>query len=500
MWFWACRAVCRLVAAVLVAGCVLAGGSGPVGAQPSAEAAADAYMRGYQHQTGVPGLAFAIVRGDRVVHSRAWGEDGDGVAVTAQTPFLLGSVAKPFTALAVAQLAEAGRIDLDARVVEYVPWFRLADQAVSARITVRHLLTHTSGLPRWAARTDRFDNSTGGLARSVRDLATVRADGAPGRRHQYSDANYMVLGVLVETVAGQPFGVHLRRAVLDPLRMRHAAATAAEAEAVDLPAGHRFYLGRPLRFDPPYDTSGVPYGYLAASLDDLTGFVTAQLRGGQYGSTRLLSAKGVAETHTGQAGTGSGRYGLGWRESTLDGSGDRVVWHAGATPGYFSHLVVLPGADLGVVVLANAYSPGKDGRLAAAAFNLARIIQSQPTREASTDPLFTIALTGLLATIGCLLGVLVWWAVRAVRRTPARPATTRRAIAGTTGWLAACTALIVGAAWAMPASMGGSLGQAMLWTPDLAHAAIAVVVLAATVASIHGGRTIHTLVTRRRAS
>jgi CubicO group peptidase (beta-lactamase class C family) len=140
-----------------------------------------------------------------------------------------------------------------------VPWFRLADEKASERITVwRHLLTHTSGLARWVVPTDRFDNTADGLARSVRELAVVQPATAPGETHQYSDANYMVLGVLVETVTRQPFGEYLRRTVLDPLQDAARAATTAEAHAVELPDGRRYYLGHPRRFEPPYDASGVP--------------------------------------------------------------------------------------------------------------------------------------------------------------------------------------------------------------------------------------------------
>jgi CubicO group peptidase (beta-lactamase class C family) len=482
--------------ALLAATGLVVGVPGPAAAEPPVVdvAAIDAYMRRYQDQTRVPGLAFALVRGDRVVHSRAWGVDGAGAPTTARTPFLLGSVAKPFTALAVMRLAEAGLIDLDAPVRRYLPWFRLADQATSEQITTRQLLTHTSGLARWAVRTDRFDNTADGLARSARELATVRPATAPGQAHQYSDANYMVLGALVETVTGQPFGEHLRRAVLDPLQMRHAAATAAQARAIGLPAGHRYYLGHPRRFDSPYDTSGVPYGYLAASLEDLTHFVTAQLRGGRYGTTQILSPQGIAQTHTGQVSTGgSGRYGLGWRDSTLDGTTSRIVWHAGAAPGYFSHLVLAPDADLGVIVLANAYSPAMDAPLAAAAFNLIRISQAQPIQPASTDPAFTAALAALYATAGLLLAALAWSTLRAIRR-PASLSSARREIASTVGWLAGCAALITGTTWALPASMGAGLTQALLWTPDIGHAILTVAVLAAALALVRVAGTIHLLV------
>jgi CubicO group peptidase (beta-lactamase class C family) len=110
-------------------------------------AAIDRYVEAHRQATRLPGLALCIVHGDQVVHLRGFGHaDPSGRPVTPQTPFLLASTTKSFTALAVMQLVEAGKVDLDAPVQRYLPWFRLADPAASARITVRHLLNHTSGL------------------------------------------------------------------------------------------------------------------------------------------------------------------------------------------------------------------------------------------------------------------------------------------------------------------------------------------------------------------
>ncbi|EXG80542.1 serine hydrolase domain-containing protein [Cryptosporangium arvum] len=433
-----------------------------VGAGPAAAAASDPtddYMRRYQSEHRLPGLAFAVVRGDEVVHSRTWGTDGDGDAVTADTPFLLGSVSKPFTALAVMQLVESGRVDLDAPVRTYLPEF-------PAGISVRQLLTHTSGLAQWALRTDRFGSDADELGRAVRELEPGHAPG----EHEYSDANYLAAAAVVEAVTGRSFGDHLHTAVLDPLAMDHAVATTADA--VSLPAGHRLYFGHPRRFDPAYDPSGVAYGYLGADLGDVTHFVTAQLRGGRYGSTQLLSPAGIALTQKGVADFGAGRYGLGWRESELDG--DRIAWHAGATPGYFSHVVLVPGSDLGVVVLANAYSPTVDGELAAAAFDLARIAAGATPTGSDPDPLFAAATIAPLV-VAFVLVVLLAWSLR-----PHRPR--RRSVVRLIAWLLPCGALVAIAAWGFPAAMGVDLSQTRLWTPDIGLALVAVIVLAGALA------------------
>ncbi|HWS34993.1 MAG TPA: serine hydrolase domain-containing protein, partial [Actinoplanes sp.] len=165
------------------------------------ESAAEQYMHDFQERIQAPGLAWAVIHGDRVVQRGAWGRDGDGAPMTGSTPFLLGSTSKSVTALAVAQLAEQKRVNLDGTAVTYLPWLRLDDMDRARSVTVRQLLTHTSGLPQvWSETlTDRYDNSTGGLQRSVRDLAELPVH---EQRYEYSDANYMILGALVEQVSG----------------------------------------------------------------------------------------------------------------------------------------------------------------------------------------------------------------------------------------------------------------------------------------------------------
>jgi CubicO group peptidase (beta-lactamase class C family) len=109
-------------------------------------AAIDTYVSLQMQDAGIPGLALGIVHGNQVVHLRGFGvADPNGRVVTPQTPFIIGSTSKSFTALAAMQLVEAGKIDLDTPVQHYIPWFRVADLTASAQITVRHLLNQTSG-------------------------------------------------------------------------------------------------------------------------------------------------------------------------------------------------------------------------------------------------------------------------------------------------------------------------------------------------------------------
>ena len=166
--------------------------------------AIDAYIEEQMHRLKMPGVSLAIVEGDEIVHMRGFGRARPGgEAPTPQTPFVLGSTTKSFTALAVMQLVESGKIELDAPVQRYLPWFRVADPHASAQITVRHLLNQTSGLPGSAGELPLadFDNSPSATERQARALATVALTHPVGTDFEYCHSNYSVLGLIIEAAS-----------------------------------------------------------------------------------------------------------------------------------------------------------------------------------------------------------------------------------------------------------------------------------------------------------
>src|SRR6266540_4335097 len=206
-------------------------------------AAIDAYVESQMREQRIPGLALGIVQGDQIVHLKGFGvADPSGRAVTPQTPFQIASISKSFTALAVVQLVEAGKVDLDAPVQRYLPWFRVADPDASARITVRHLLTHTSGLRDQSEEFTSRDASDGALEKAVRALRTVPSAQPGGQAFQYANINYSVLGLIVQTVAGQSYEDYVQAHVLAPLEMTDSYTSPLEARRHGLATGHRYWF------------------------------------------------------------------------------------------------------------------------------------------------------------------------------------------------------------------------------------------------------------------
>ena len=309
----------------------------------------DGYVTARMRSARIPGLALAIVKDERIVYLKGYGRaDPSGRPVTPQTPFLIGSVTKPFTALAVMQLVDAGTVELDVPVQRYLPWFRVADARASARITVRHLLTMTSGLPQiyetqlWTAQ------DAGALERAVRVLETAKLTHPPGAAFGYSNANYETLGLLVQTVSGRSYEDYVRERVFAPLGMRNSFVSQEEALRHGMASGYRWWFGIPIPVTLGYSRAELPAGYIISSAEDMAHFLIAQLNGGRYGDGSVLSPHGMALLHIEPA---PGTYGMGWESVRVEGR--RLIDHDGGTANFQASVFFDPDARVGVFIAAN---------------------------------------------------------------------------------------------------------------------------------------------------
>jgi len=348
----------------------------------------DTYLEQQLARLNIPGAALAIVEGDRIVHLRGFGQARPGgAAPTPQTPFFIGSLTKSFTALAVMQLVEAGKIALDAPVQRYLPWFRVADPQASARtpalaperpgsreperapgsrdsagasVTVRHLLNQTSGLAQTAGMIPLadFDDRPDAVERQARALATFTPARSPGAAWEYSNLNYNLLGLIIAAASGESYEAYIRNHIFAPLEMRHSHTAKAAAHGDGLAVGHRAWFGVPIPVpDLAVPTGSLPSGQLIASAEDVAHYLIAHLNGGRYGDAQLLSPQGMAELHrpatkAASMGVEMGAYGMGWFVQETD-QGTRV-WHNGQTPDFFAYMALLPEQGRGLVLLVNA--------------------------------------------------------------------------------------------------------------------------------------------------
>jgi len=366
----------RIFFALLCLALMLALTIGNANASPTRQgvvdsAAVDAYVTEQMKNLGIPGMALGIVQDGQVVHLQGYGvADSSGRAVTPQTPFHLASLTKSFTALAVMQLVEAGKIDLDAPVQKYLPWFELADKEASAKITVRNLLNQTSGIS--SKDGDRFWTSQQGLEEHVRGLNKIQLTQPVGGTYQYSNLNFNIAGVIVEKVSGQSYADYVTEHIFAPLAMRHSYASRPPALADGLAAGHHYMFGHAFEREYGVPPPGVPGGGLIASVEDMTHYAIAQLSDGRYGDTSILSAQGIAELHTPAISTGGDQhYAMGWVVDTADGT--PVIQHTGDIGTFHSVAVLMPDRGSGFILLANASGFEQVGQvdgIAVGVFNL----------------------------------------------------------------------------------------------------------------------------------
>lgn len=314
-----------------------------------------------RHQ--VPGATAAVVHNGELLAVGAAGvrDRHDGAAVTPETVFPLGSITKAYTATLVLQLVDEGRVELDSPIGEHLPELTFAEEAPAGAVTIRRLLTHTSGIDGdLFADTGRGDDCLARYVSACRELAFVHP---PGALHSYCNAGYSLLGRLVEVLRGEVWDRVLEERLLVPMG---ATATTSLPERSILHAvalGHvPDASGRPVRATTwSLPRSNGPAGLLVADAADVARFAMVHLAAGVApGGARVLSPGSVAAMQTGAvvppADVGE-RYGLGW--ILFDGWPRDLVGHDGSTIGHTARLRLVPELGAVVVVLANTKAPGR---------------------------------------------------------------------------------------------------------------------------------------------
>ncbi len=362
--------------------------------------AIDRYIEEQMKSTKIPGAALAIVKGDSILHIRGFGiADPSGRPVTPETPFVLGSTTKSFTALAIMQLVEKGKIELDLPVQYYLPWFRVADPKASAQITVRHLVNHTSGLTESEGRkglADR-DTSAGALEKHARVLRKARLRGKVGTRFEYSNSNYIILGNIIQEVSGMSYETYIEQHIFDPLNMKHSFTSQKEAEQNGMAVGYRKWFGysKPSP-DMPFVRGVISAGYLITSARDMAQYLIAHLNEGRYAGKLVISPAGMAELLRPTARMDEKwSYAMGWVTGKMQE--EMTIWHNGGTPSFYTYMAILPESRMGMVMLMNMDNLLKANELEIIPYRVIDMLRDRETDLSlfETDFGFLIGLYGL---------------------------------------------------------------------------------------------------------
>ena len=317
----------------------------------------------------VPGLAVAVVKGDQITHLEGYGfaDLEKRIPFTPDSSYQIGSTSKNLTGFAIAQLLERGLIDLDASVTAYVPYFQV-DHTQSDSITVRQLLGQTSGLPATDFVYERnmpvFDiRASESMARSLHDLKLERE---PGERYEYSNYNYVTLGLIIERVSNMPYDDYMLEHVFKPLGMTRTFAPASDwiPAALNPGTGYVYATHQPsIKRDVIMSRAWNSSGLIVSNATDIARYLIAQLNDGvSVKGNRVISKAALERSQTGlnlaeSTLGGECEYGFGWETATREGL--RVVEHGGDARTSGSYFLLLPDQKIAVGILMNLVDHGK---------------------------------------------------------------------------------------------------------------------------------------------
>jgi CubicO group peptidase (beta-lactamase class C family) len=340
-------------------------------AQLDNAASIDSYLASYLAKCGAPGLSCVVVKDGKSVYLKGLGVEVAGLSapMTADSSSAIGSLTKSFTCLSVMQLVEAGKLDLDKRVVDYLPWFRLADKDKSDKITLRLLMNNRSGIPSVDAWMEDASTGDEAIERGVRALSSAQMTREPGSSFEYANENFDILGLIVSRVSGLPYGEYVSRNILEPLGMTRSSTDLAKLESLGALTGHRLDVDTFTPSARNFTAMAEPAGSaLSCSARDMGAYLAMMLGWGEYKGTRILSRAGIESlekpsinvpgTSVEMGGTGEDiYYAMGWMRASIEGY--ELVFHAGNNGLMSSMTMFDPARGLGVCILFN-YSSDLD--------------------------------------------------------------------------------------------------------------------------------------------
>jgi len=326
----------------------------------------DAYVRHHLEMDGIPGAAIAIVKDSNLIYLQTYGlkENIGYDSIDIHTAFRLASVSKGFAPVLTGMLVEEGLLDWDDRVIDYLPDFQLRSRRQTEALTLRHVLSHTTGLPRHTY-SNLLDD--GVPYPEIRErLQKVRLSHQVGEYYNYQNVAYSLIGDVIEAATGHSYQALLKERIFEPLGMNDASTNYDEMVRSDnfaLPHRYRYHRYSPTALSSNYYDAS-PAAGVNASITDMSRWL--QLLLGYRPD--LLPKKALAEIFRPNIGIplkdkaignwasmmDRAHYALGWR--VLKCGSDNLVYHGGYVNSFRTELALLPADGIGIAVLTNAPS------------------------------------------------------------------------------------------------------------------------------------------------
>jgi CubicO group peptidase (beta-lactamase class C family) len=342
-----------------------------------------AWAEGQLRSRGYPGMAVGVVSDQRLVWTRGFGlaNLADKVPMSSQTKFRMASHSKLFTATAIMQLREKGKLHLDDAVSKHLQWFAVkSTQPDDPPVTIEELLTHSSGLPREAAdHWTSFDFPTRDELKAL--MPKREAAFPPQTRWKYSNLAYTIAGLIVEQVSGETWADYVTRHIYQPLGMTNSSV---DKEVPGLATGYGRRMPDGTRAIMPFiDARGMAAATgITSTVEDMARFVSAQFRNGATGGDRILSTSSLREMHRVRMLENNWTRGNGIGFSVTRNRDKTYVGHGGSYPGYITNTLIDLNGEVGVIVLTNA----QDGDAGGIATQLMATVGEAVAKAAGNAP------------------------------------------------------------------------------------------------------------------
>jgi len=312
----------------------------------------------------VPGIAVAMVCNDSVYSTASGISNADNLPFTVNTPFSAGSISEPMLAMAVLELADDGKIDLDEPVITYLPYFKMGGDSYK-KITVRHLLTHTSGIPHYSIMWDAPNYDANAPEITTRSISSQLPDFiTPGARVKRSPYNYDILADVISKVTGKPFEEYLKSTVFAGLQMRASGFTKPAKTAMPFKVSN--WLTYKLKQDTlyPYNRENGGSGGFHTTAKDMAGWIFNILHNDIANqptvATDVYNQMLSVQYKTGNASA----IGLGW--DIVEDNGEKIYIKGSQYGGFSNQVILIPGKKIGVAVTSNITSDFNPAQLSRA--------------------------------------------------------------------------------------------------------------------------------------
>jgi len=330
----------------------------------------DTYLQGAVTRHQIAGLTVAATRNDSVVYTGSFGFRNVDTRDPMKSSYIFhwASVSKTFVGTAIMQLVEKGKINLDEKLIHYLPYFKQQDENYK-NITIRQMLNHTSGIGdvedyEW----DKPQNDEEAPERFVRSLEHDKMLFVPGKDWAYSNTAFEILGVVITTVSGIPFETYVRKNILAPLEMKHTSFIYPEIPDSLRVKGH-LWAAKPIVSKVyPYNRIHAPSSTLNSNVPEMTHYAIANLHRGEYNGTRILSDSSYTVLWTNSVNLPDRpKVGISWFLGEYKGM--KTISHSGGDTGFRSYLLLIPEKNISVAVACN-YEQGRTNDIAFSVLDL----------------------------------------------------------------------------------------------------------------------------------